>query len=157
MHGWLTTLGVHSANIFRWIVDKLFLDSPRNMQFEVRLPHTSPFLTLTASLNSTPHAVPRILQMSHFGDSIYIVSYVCLFPPITPGSRCCVNPNTIFSGGTDVGQNRMEVHKGTQTFASLRQTLEEFKSAKISFSISSMTWVMIFFFFLTEQRMRYVV
>ena len=65
-------------------------------------------------------------------------------------------PTRFFSAGTEVRQNRMEVHKKTRTFASLRQTREEFKSAKISFSISSMTLVMIFFF-KSEQRMQFVV
>ena len=56
-------------------------------------------------------------------------------------------PTQFFSGGTDVRQNRMEVHKEMQTFGSLRQNLEEFKSAKISFSISSMILLMIYLFF----------
>ena len=37
-------------------------------------------------------------------------------------------PTRFFSGRTDVRQNWMEVHKETQTFPSLHQTLEEFKS-----------------------------
>ena len=50
-----------------------------------------------------------------------------------------------FYGGPDVRQNRMEVHKETQTFASLPQT------AKISLSISSITLVMIFFLIRTTH------
>ena len=66
-------------------------------------------------------------------------------------------PTRFFSGRTDARQNRMEVHRETQTIASLPKTLEEFKLAKISFSINSMTLVMIYFFFKLEQRMRFVV
>jgi len=44
------------------------------------------------------------------------------------GSHCYVNPETIFCGGTEVPQNRMEAHKETQTFASKQQTLEKFKA-----------------------------
>ena len=43
--------------------------------------------------------------------------------PLVPNAASI--PTGFFSAGTDVRQNWMEVHKETQTFASLRQTVEQ--------------------------------